>query len=102
MVCSPDSQMTMWKPIACQTDKRMIASSAVFGLPSQSGPWMPNLASSGVDQPVGLVEEQPQHRHDDDRGDDGQEVDGAEEVDAAHLDVDEQRETQGDADWTAR
>ena len=38
MVCSPESQMTMWKPTACQIDMNMIASSAVFGLPSQSGP----------------------------------------------------------------
>src|SRR6478736_1070381 len=53
MVCSPESQMTMWKPIACQADMRMIASSAVFGSPSQSGPWMPNFASTWLMSPFG-------------------------------------------------
>src|SRR6478735_6734417 len=48
MVCSPDSQMTMWKPTACQIDISMIAPSAVVGLPSQSVPWMapPDTARS--------------------------------------------------------
>ena len=45
--------MTMWKPTACQIDSTMIANSAVFGLPSQSGPWMPNLASSALISPFG-------------------------------------------------
>ncbi len=88
--------MTMWKPHACQIDRHMIANSAVFGLPSQSGPWMPNLGEDGVDQPVGLVHEQPQHGDDDDRGDHGQEVDGPEEVDATHLHVDQHRQPQRD------
>ena len=53
MVCSPDSQMTMWKPTACQIDNMMIANRAVFGLPSQSGPWMPTLASRALISPLG-------------------------------------------------
>ena len=39
MVCSPESQITMWKPTACQADITMIEPSAVSGLPSQSTGW---------------------------------------------------------------
>ena len=39
MVWSPASQITMWKPTACQIDMAMIAGSAVDGLPSQSTGW---------------------------------------------------------------
>ena len=38
MVCSPASQMIMWKPTACQIDITMIAGIAVSGLFSQSVP----------------------------------------------------------------
>ena len=40
MVCRPDSQITMWKPTACQIDMKMMAGIAVAGLLSQSAPWM--------------------------------------------------------------
>ena len=47
MVCSPDSQMIMWKPTACQIDSTMIAGSAVLGLFSQSAPCSaPNVTVS--------------------------------------------------------
>ena len=83
MVCRPGEPDDHVEPDACQTDMNRIASSAVFGLPSQSGPWMPNFEQERVDQPVRLVHEQPQHRNDDHGGDHRQEVDGAEEVDPA-------------------
>ena len=38
MVCRPDSQMSMWKPTACQIDSTMIAPSAVLGSFSQAVP----------------------------------------------------------------
>jgi hypothetical protein len=40
MVCSPDSQITMWKPTACQMDMNMMAGIAAVGLFSQSVPWI--------------------------------------------------------------
>ena len=38
IVWSPDSQMIMWKPTACQIERTMMAPSAVLGLLSQSVP----------------------------------------------------------------
>src|SRR6478609_6069411 len=40
MVCRPESQMTMWKPTACQIDRKMMAGIAELVLLSQSVPWM--------------------------------------------------------------
>src|SRR6478609_5500588 len=51
MVCSPESQMTMWKPTPCQTDMNRIEASAVVGLPSQSGPLIPICASNWLISP---------------------------------------------------
>src|SRR6478735_5137118 len=53
MVCRPDSQITMWKPTPCQTDMTRIETSAVLGLPSQSGPSMPNTARKLLINPLG-------------------------------------------------
>ena len=53
IVCRPESQITMWKPHACQIDITMRANSAVLGSLSQSGPRMPNLASSALIRPFG-------------------------------------------------
>ena len=78
--------MTMWKPTACQIDMKMIAGSAVVRVAQPVGA-LDDVEADGlqhvVDQAVRLVHEQPQHRHHHHRGDDRQEVDGAEEVDAA-------------------
>src|SRR6478752_3582971 len=51
MVCSPESQITMWKPTTCQTDMNRIEARAVVGLPSQSGPVMPICASNWLISP---------------------------------------------------
>ncbi len=45
--------MTMCMPQACQIESTMIANRAVFGLPSQSGPWTPIRASRALMRPSG-------------------------------------------------
>jgi hypothetical protein len=75
----------------------MMAGMAVAGSPSQSRPSTEGERGEDVvDQAVLTVEEGPQQGHHDHRGDDRQEVDGAEEVDAPYLRVHQQRQHQGE------
>ena len=53
MVCRPDSQMTMWKPTACQIDMNMIASSAVLGCPASPARGCRTCASKPLISPSG-------------------------------------------------
>ena len=99
MVCSPESQMTMWKPTACQTDMAMIEPSAVRGI-AQPVDRLEQTESERAEDVVqkavaAVVDEAPEQRDDDDRDHDRHEIDRAESVDAAEPLVDQQRQQQG-------